>query len=337
VRVLLETHPACAGHDAGPGHPERPERLDAVVAGIEALDLDDDLVRVQPRPATNEELAGVHERGFVDALERFCADGGGRIDADTRAVRASWEAATVAAGAGLDAVARLDAGEADAAFCAVRPPGHHAGPRRAMGFCMLNNLAVSAAVLAGRGERVAVVDWDAHHGNGTQDAFWSDPRVLYVSMHQWPLFPGTGRLEETGEGEGEGSTLNLPFPPSTTGDVYLAAFDEVVDPVAAAFEPTWVLVSAGFDAHRACPITDLGLSAGDYADLARRSAALAPPGRRVVFLEGGYDLDAISASAGACVAALAGVDHRPELPTAGGPGREVVDAAARLHSRHHPG
>jgi acetoin utilization deacetylase AcuC-like enzyme len=331
VRVLLETHPACAAHDAGPGHPERPERLDAVVAGIEALDLDGELVKVQPGPATHEELANVHDRGFVDALERFCADGGGRIDADTRVVRESWEAATLAAGAGLDAVARLEAGEADAAFCAVRPPGHHAGPRRAMGFCLLNNLAVCAAVLAGRGERVVVVDWDAHHGNGTQDAFWSDPRVLYVSMHQWPLFPGTGRLEETGEGEGDGSTLNLPFPPATTGDVYLAAFDEVVDPVAAAFEPAWVMVSAGFDAHRACPITDLGLSAGDYADLARRSAALAPRGRRVAFLEGGYDLEAISASAGACLAALAGVDHRPEAPTAGGPGREVVEAAARLH------
>ena len=333
MRVLLETSPVFARHVAGIGHPEARERLDAVARGIDALDLGDDLVRVEPRPATRDELVTVHEPGFVDALEAFCAEGGGRIDSDTRGDEASWEAAVLAAGAGLDAAARLEAGEADAAFCAVRPPGHHATPSRAMGFCLLNSLAVCAAVLAGRGERVVVVDWDAHHGNGTQDAFWTDGRVLYVSMHQWPLYPGTGRLEEVGEGEGEGRTVNLPFPPGATGDVYAAAFDEVVGPVAADFDPTWVLVSAGFDAHRACPITDLGLSAGDYADLTSRSAALAPAGRRIAFLEGGYDLDAVAASARACVGALAGADHRPEAPTSDGPGRDVVEAAARLHGR----
>ena len=202
-----------------------------------------------------------------------------------------------------------------------------------MGFCLLNSLAICAAVLADRGERVVVLDWDAHHGNGTQDAFWTDPRVLYVSLHQWPLYPGTGRLEEVGEGDGEGSTVNLPLPPGATGDVYAAALDEVVAPVAADFDPTWVLVSAGFDAHRACPITDLGLSAGDFADLTSRSVALAPAGRRIVFLEGGYDLDAVAASAAACVGALAGVHHRPQAATSGGPGHEVVEAAARLHRR----
>ncbi|HWC11760.1 MAG TPA: histone deacetylase [Acidimicrobiales bacterium] len=333
MRVLLETSSAFSRHVAGIGHPEAPERLDAIAAGIDALDLGDDLVRVEPRPATPDELVTVHEPGFVEALERFCRDGGGRIDSDTRGDAASWEAAVLAAGSGLDAAARLDDGEADAAFCAVRPPGHHATPSKAMGFCLLNSLAVCAAVLAGRGERVAVVDWDAHHGNGTQEVFWTDPRVLYASMHQWPLFPGTGRLEEVGEGDGEGSTVNLPFPPGTTGDVYQAAFDEVVEPVAADFDPTWVLVSAGFDAHRACPITSLGLSAGDYADLTRRAAELAPAGRRIAFLEGGYDLDALPGSAGACVGALAGVEHRPEPPTSGGPGADVVDAAARLRGR----
>jgi len=332
MRVLLETHPCFAEHDAGPGHPERPERLRAVVDGIDGLRLGDDLVRVEPRPATRDELTRVHDPGFVEALERFCADGGGQIDPDTRAGEESWEAAVLAVGAGLDAVSRLSAGGADAAFCAVRPPGHHATPGRAMGFCLLNSVAVCAGALAGRGERVVIVDWDAHHGNGTQDTFFADPRVLYVSMHQFPLYPGTGRLEESGEREGTGSTINLPFPPGATGDVYLAAFDRVVAPATAAFGATWVLVSAGFDAHRSCPLTSLGLSAGDYADLAARSAALAPRGRCVAMLEGGYDLDALAGSAAACVGALAGVDHRPEPPTSGGPGLEVVEAAHRIHA-----
>ncbi len=331
VRVLLESSPVFARHVAGIGHPEAPERLGAIATGIGALDLGDDLVRVEPRPATRDELVTVHEPGFVDALERFCRGGGGRIDSDTRADADSWEAAVLAAGAGLDAVARLEAGEADAAFCAVRPPGHHATPTTAMGFCLLNSLAICAAVLADRGERVAIVDWDAHHGNGTQDVFWTDERALYVSLHQWPLYPGTGRLEEVGEGDGAGTTVNLPLPPGTTGDVYQAAFDEVIEPVAADFSPTWVLVSAGFDGHRNCPITSLGLSAGDFADLTRRSAALAPKGRRIAFLEGGYGLSALEGAAGACVGALAGVEHRPEEPSSGGPGADVVEAAARLH------
>ncbi len=332
MRVLCESHPAFAAHDAGAGHPEHPDRLRAALAGIESLGLGDDLVRVEPRAATIDEIAVVHDRAFVDALEQFCADGGGQIDGDTRAGRESWKAAMRAVGAGLDAVSRLRDGQAEAAFCVVRPPGHHATPSRAMGFCLLNNLAVCAATLAAEGERVVIVDWDAHHGNGTQDAFWTDPRVLYVSMHQWPLYPGTGRLTETGEGRGAGLTVNLPLPPGATGDVYGAAFDEVVAPAAAAFDPTWVLVSAGFDAHRACPLTSLGLSAGDYADLGRRSASLAPRGRCVGFLEGGYDLAALESSVAACVGAFAGVDRRPEPATTGGPGHEVVADAARLRA-----
>ena len=201
-----------------------------------------------------------------------------------------------------------------------------------MGFCLLNNVAVTAAALAARGERVLIVDWDAHHGNGTQDCFYADPRVLYVSMHEFPLYPGTGRLEETGTGAGEGSTVNLPFPAGTTGDAYLAAVDELVVPITEAFAPTWLLVSAGFDAHRADPLTGLGLAAGDYADLTRRLLPLVARGRVVAFLEGGYDLEALALSAGACVAALAGGDYRPEPATGGGAGRAIVDAALRLRS-----
>jgi acetoin utilization deacetylase AcuC-like enzyme len=281
-----------------------------------------------PRPATRRELATVHDVELVDALERFCAGGGGAVDADTVAVPRSWPAARLAAGSGIDATERLRAGEASAAFCAVRPPGHHATPVRAMGFCLLNSAAVTAAVLAAAGERVLLVDWDAHHGNGTQDAFWSDPRVLYVSLHQHPLYPGSGWLDDRGEGDAVGTTINLPLPTGATGDVYLAAFDEVIAPAAEAFGPTWVLVSAGFDAHRSDPLTDLGLTSGDFADLTSRVLGLAPPGRLVLFLEGGYDLDALRASAAATIGALAGTDVRTERATSGGPGIEVVHAAA---------
>jgi acetoin utilization deacetylase AcuC-like enzyme len=195
-----------------------------------------------------------------------------------------------------------------------------------MGFCFVNNVAVVAASLAAAGERVMVFDYDAHHGNRTHDIFYADPRVLFVSIHQWPLYPGTGRHDEVGEGEGRGYTMNIPVPPGTTGDVYLAAFDQLVAPLADRFQPTWVLVSAGFDAHRSDPITELGLSAGDYAPLTRRVLELVPAGRRIVMLEGGYDLDALANSSATVMRELAGVHAAPiEQPTAGGPGAQVIE------------
>jgi acetoin utilization deacetylase AcuC-like enzyme len=333
VPELLSTSERYLEHDVGRGHPERPARLGAVLRGAEAAGLEEDLVRVAPRPATRAELEALHPATFLDALERFCQQGGGHIDPDTAVVPESWEAAVLAAGAGPDAVGRLDAGEAESAFLAVRPPGHHATPTRAMGFCLLNNVAVTAAVLAARGERVLVLDWDAHHGNGTQDAFYDDGRVLYVSFHEHPLYPYTGRLHESGTGAGAGCTINVPLPAHATGDVYLHAMDDLVAPAVEQFGPTWLLLSAGFDGHRADPLTGLGLTSGDFADLTSRSLAFAPAGRRIAFLEGGYDLDALSSSTAACVAGLAGVDLRPERASAGGPGREVVDAALMIRER----
>jgi acetoin utilization deacetylase AcuC-like enzyme len=201
-----------------------------------------------------------------------------------------------------------------------------------MGFCLLNNIAIVAAALAERGEQVLVIDYDAHHGNGTQEIFYTDPRVAYVSFHEWPLYPGTGRIDEIGGGDAVGTTCNVPLPAGATGDLYLRAFDEVVAPLAARHEPDWVLVSCGFDAHRADPLTGLGLSVGDYAALATRVMQLTPrQGRLIVFLEGGYDLDALRDSTASTVASLVGESMTcPEEQTSGGPGREVVDAAAAL-------
>jgi acetoin utilization deacetylase AcuC-like enzyme len=336
--VLVATDPLFAEHDPGRGHPERPARLDAVLAGLADVGYDvgdgSDTTVLPRRPATRAELERVHPAEYLDALQRVCANGGGALDADTAVSGRSFDAAICAAGAGLAAIEALDAGGNDCAFLAVRPPGHHAVPAHAMGFCLLNNVAIAAAALVDRGERVVVVDWDAHHGNGTQAIFESSPAVLYVSLHEWPLYPGTGRLDETGTGAGAGATLNLPLPAGTTGDVYLEALDTVVAPAVQEFAPTWVLVSAGFDAHRADPLTGLGLSSGDFADLTARVAAFAPaPGRLVAFLEGGYDLTALRDSVAATVGTLAGRPTRPEPATSGGPGARVVAAARELRHR----
>ncbi|HEY6317898.1 MAG TPA: histone deacetylase, partial [Acidimicrobiia bacterium] len=318
--LLVADDPTFARHDPGPGHPERIARLDAVAAGIVASGVRDALVPLPPRDATREELTRVHAAALLDAVAATSA-ARGALDPDTRVGPGSLEAATRAAGAGLAAVDALDAGQGRAAFLGVRPPGHHATGVRPMGFCLFNNVAVTAAALVDRGARVCVLDYDAHHGNGTQDIFWEEPRVLYVSLHEWPLYPGTGRLTDTGAGAGEGATCNVPLPAGATGDVYLRAFDDVIEPVVARFAPDWLVVSCGFDAHRADPLTGLALSSGDYAALAARAVALAPrPGRTIVFLEGGYDLAAVRDSVSATLPALLDTTVTPaEAPTGGGP------------------
>ncbi|HET9075709.1 MAG TPA: histone deacetylase [Acidimicrobiales bacterium] len=332
--IIISSGPQADQHDTGRGHPERAQRLLAVERGISSSDAAEALVAVPGRPARREELLRVHTPGHLDSVSSFVAAGGGAIDPDTRVSTGSWDAALLAAGSGLAAVDALERGEGEAAFVAVRPPGHHATADTAMGFCLLNNVAVTAAALADRGERVLIVDWDVHHGNGTQDIFWDDPRVMYVSTHEWPLYPGTGRPQDTGGPNAPGLTINVPLPRGATGDVVRLAFDALVEPAVEDFSPTWVLVSAGYDAHRADPLAGLEWTSGDYSDLTTTVARWAPrPGRIIAMLEGGYDLQALGDSAGATVSALAGGRYRPEPPTSGGPGREVVDSLVALNGR----
>jgi acetoin utilization deacetylase AcuC-like enzyme len=337
TRLLVVVPLDSDAHDTGRGHPERAGRVEAALAGIADARLDDVVAFDAGRAATRAELVLAHDARYVDALEQFARDGGGRLDPDTVVAPGSFAAATRAAGAGLRALEALTDDEADAAFVVVRPPGHHAVAARGQGFCLFNNIAITAAALVARGERVLIVDWDVHHGNGTHDLFWDDPRVLFASTHQFPAYPGTGRAEETGGANAPGLTINFPLPPGATGDAALAAVDDVVAPAAAAFAPTWVLVSAGFDAHRADPLADLAWSAGDYAALAARVAALAPrAGRTIAFLEGGYDFEALRASAGVTASVLAGVPPQiadTERATSGGPGREVVEQTRRARDR----
>lgn len=290
--------PAFREHDPGPGHPESPSRYDAVAAAVAASRSE----VVEPRPASPEALERVHDPRHLELVRRLCETGGGAIDPDTVVGPRSFDAARLGSGAAVAAVNAVLDGQIETAFCAGRPPGHHAEPARAMGFCLVNHIAVAAAHARWRGvERVAILDWDAHHGNGTQAAFWRDPDVLYVSMHQSPHYPGTGMASERGEGAGEGATVNLPLAAGTTEELFMATFRAMALPPIRAFEPGLLLVSAGFDAHRADPLCSLGLSAGAFGALTEEAAGIGAG--QVYVLEGGYNLDALESSVAAMLAA----------------------------------
>jgi acetoin utilization deacetylase AcuC-like enzyme len=312
-------------HDTGEGHPERKARVQAALDGVIAAGLWEMSVPLAPRRASTDELCLVHPLGYVERVEMFCAEGGGALDPDTIVSEGSFDTACYATGATLAVVDALASGRGEVGFAAARPPGHHATPDVAMGFCLFNNVAVAASDLAQRGERVCIVDWDVHHGNGTQAIFWDDPRVLYVSTHESPLYPGTGGAAEIGGSDALGLNVNVPLPPYATGDVVRRAFDELISPEVEAFEPTWVLVSAGFDAHRADPLANLQFTSGDFAALARTVRDYAPSAGRLAFvLEGGYDLEALRVSVGAVLAAALGEPVRAEAPSSGGPGMDVL-------------
>jgi acetoin utilization deacetylase AcuC-like enzyme len=308
VSTGLVYHPACVEHDTGRAHPERPQRLRAVRERLDASGLAGELEVLEPRTATRAELLRIHDARHLDAMEARCARGPGSLDGDTHVGPASWRAALLAAGGMLEAVEKVERGEWRNAFVAVRPPGHHAEHARAMGFCLLNNVAIAAAALRARGrERVAILDRDVHHGNGTQHLFERDPSVFYASLHQWPLYPGTGAAEERGLGAGEGATLNCPMEPGTRDADWITALEAEVLPAFEAFEPDFVLISAGFDAHERDPLADVRLSEDGFRVLTRRMVELAAArcgGRLVSVLEGGYDLQALASSVEAHVEEL---------------------------------
>jgi acetoin utilization deacetylase AcuC-like enzyme len=305
MATFLFTHPACLEHDPGEFHPESPARLRAVLAALDAPEFGA-LIRREAPTADLEDIARVHPRDFVEAMLAAVPEAGYvGLDADTILSPGSGRAVLRAAGAAVAAVDAVISGEASNAFCAVRPPGHHAEPDRAMGFCLLNNVAIGAArARAVHGlARVAVVDFDVHHGNGTQARFERDPSLFYASTHQFPLYPGTGARSE----RGVGNVVNVPLPPMAGSAEFRRGVEASILPALDAFAPDLVMVSAGFDAHRRDPLAQLMLVEDDYAwvterllDCARRHA----DGRLISTLEGGYDLAALGASAAAHVRTL---------------------------------
>jgi acetoin utilization deacetylase AcuC-like enzyme len=298
----LVLDPVFEEHDTGPGHPERPARLHAVRQAIARSGLAAGVQTVEPERADDTLLGLVHDAGHIDRIEQACRRGEGPIDSmDTVVCSDSSRVARLAAGSVVALCRRVVRGESRRGLAAVRPPGHHAERDLAMGFCLFNNVAIAARYLRefeGVG-RVMIVDWDVHHGNGTQHVLEEDPDVFYFSVHQSPLYPGTGARSETGRGAGEGATLNCPLPPGTGDEGFLAALRDELVPAADRFRPDFVLVSAGFDAHRDDPLAGLEVSTEAYAEatkIVREVADRWAGGRVVSTLEGGYDLEALAGS-----------------------------------------
>ncbi|MGV1014228.1 MAG: histone deacetylase family protein [Methyloceanibacter sp.] len=307
MTTLLLTHPACLEHDTGYGHPENADRLRAVNAAL-APPAFNALKREEAPRADLATIELVHPRAYVEMVRAAVPKSlHKQLDNDTVVSPGSWEAALRAVGAAIHAVDQVIAGEADNAFCAVRPPGHHAEPSRAMGFCLFNTVAVAALQARAKhgARRVAVIDFDVHHGNGTQDAFWSDKDLFYGSTHQMPLFPGTGALDETGVG----NIFNAPLKPGDDGEKFREAFETRLLPALDDFAPDFLLVSAGFDAHIKDPLAQIRLVEADFAWVTAKLLELAAKhcgGKLVSSLEGGYDLDALAASSAAHVETLMG-------------------------------
>ncbi len=291
--TLLYYDPHFLAHATG-RHPERPQRLKQVAARLEQTGLMSECPRPAWQPATREQLERVHTPQHIDHVFQVAAQGGGMLDPDTVVSSASAEVAALVAGAACDAVARVLGGEDQTALCIVRPPGHHALPAHAMGFCLFNTVAVAARAATDEHgvDRVLVVDWDVHHGNGTQDMFYDSERIGFFSSHRWPFYPGTGSADETGTGAGLGTTRNLPFAFGTPRHEFLDRFKSELEQFAARQRPQLVLVSAGFDAHRTDPVGSLGLEVEDFAvltQMVRDVAAVHAGGRVVSLLEGGYN------------------------------------------------
>jgi acetoin utilization deacetylase AcuC-like enzyme len=338
--TAIATNPRHAAHD-DPEHVEQAARLAAIHAAIDASGLRADLLELAPRPATVEQALTVHRPRVIETIRRATAQGGSWLDQDTYTCASSLDVALLAAGAAVEAVEAVIMGHVPNAFALVRPPGHHATSYQSMGFCLFNNVAIAArhALDLLDVTRLAIVDYDVHHGNGTQDCFYDDGRVLFCSTHAAPLYPETGATSECGLESGYGTTLNLPLPHGTGDAGIVGLYDEVVLPVLRAFEPEIILVSAGYDGHWADPLGPLNLSVAGYAALTQRLVRLAEEicgGRIVLVLEGGYDLEALSACVIAALRVLLGRDPGPDPLGPSGVSEPDIEHVIEAARERHP-
>lgn len=301
MATALIYHPLYLRHDTGTHHPERASRLQAVLRKLKKTGLIDRLDIIEPEPATVEDVALTHSRDYIIGVEEACKCAPANLDPDTVVSGDSFKTALLAAGGVMKAADLVVSGKYDNAFCLVRPPGHHARPSQAMGFCIFNNAAIGARYIQKKYNigRVAIIDWDAHHGNGTEEIFYNDPSVFYISLHQYPYYPGTGSGESVGEGKGKGFNLNIPMRAGSNDEDYIKAFEKIIVPKMEKFKPEFILISAGFDSHRDDPLSSLNITEAGYkkmTEIIKKMASIYSKNRLISILEGGYNLLSLARS-----------------------------------------